>query len=317
MRWVPRRRAWVVGIVMSAALAASCGSGDRDDPEGLVALVATRIDIGGAPWGVAIDGGTVWVSDASRAVVVALDAGTGEQQRAIPTGAADARDAGLAISDGELWIANLGGSVAVLDTASGDVVGRVAVAPGEPAAVALTERDAWAPRHGPGGGLTRIPRRDVAAASRTSLRSSAFAVATDDRTIWVTGLDEGLAAVDPGSGEVRFEVDLPGSPRGVALLEGDAWITLRDQRQVVRVDGRSGEIVARIEVEGEPWPIAAGAGAVWVAELEGRLLRIDPVAERVDAAVAIAPQPRAIAVGDDATWVTSQTGAVFRVESGS
>ena len=92
------------------------------------------------------------------------------------------------------------------------------------------------------------------------------------------------------------------------------WVTLRDRREVVRVDSATGGVKARIATQGPPWPIAAGGGSVWVAELDGRLLRIDPNANRITGTAAIPVQARAVAVGTEAVWVTSQTGTVTRVD---
>lgn len=288
----------------------ACGGSGDAAPD---VLDAERIAVGGSPWGVAADGDTIWVSDASRATVVGLDATTGTVSGEIPTGAGDPRDAGLALVDGRLWVANLGGSVGVLDAATGARVARIQVAPGEPAAVAVAGPWAWAPRHGPGGGLTRIDARSMGDPAPTAMRDSAFAVAVAGDRVWVSGLEGGLFAVDASTGEVRLDVDLAGSPRGVTIAAGDVWVTLRDRREVVRLDGDTGEILARIDVDGQPWPIAAGAGAVWAADLDGTLVRIDPTTNRVTATASIAPQARGVAVAGDTVWVTSATGVVTRV----
>jgi DNA-binding beta-propeller fold protein YncE len=304
----------VVVIAMAVAVAifvASCDADDMTEPA-VVELDARRLDVGGAPWGVAVTGEVVWVSDASRATLLELDEVDGRVRREVATGASDPRDAGLAVDGGRLWVANLGGSVGIVDATTGASLGRVAVSPGEPAAVEVSDGSVWAPRHGPGGGLSRI---DVVShrAQSIVLPESGFAVVVEEETVWVSGLDRDLFAVDVASRTVRLEVALPGAPRGVAFADGDVWVTLRDQRQVVRIDGGTGEVVGRIELEGEPWPIASGAGAVWVAELGGRLLRIDPVTEQITGSAAIGTQARAIAVGDAAVWVTGQAGTVTRV----
>lgn len=307
----PRRGAVAAAVVLAALLVAGCG-GDTSSPPEVAAMDAKWIDLGGAPWGIAVDGENVWVSDASRATLVALDSVTGDVRREVGTGAPDPRDAGIAIVDGRLWVANLGGSVGVLDAATGTPLGRVEVGPGEPAAVAVGDRWAWAPRHGPGGGLTRIDA-GLDGASPVALPDSGFALDVADGTVWVSGLDQGLFAVEAGTGEIRLDIELAGAPRGVAVAAGDVWVTLRDRQQVVRVDGDTGEVVARLDVDGQPWPVAAGAGSVWVVTLEGQLMRIDPATTLITATAAVAAQARSVAVADDAVWVASQTGVVTRV----
>lgn len=312
----PNLRHRVVGIVVGglAVVAAACGSADTGQPD-VAVLDAERIVIGGAPWGIAVDGTTVWVSDASRATLVALDADSGRVQREVATGAPDPRDAGIVVAGGRLWVANLGGSVGVLDATSGAPIGRVAVGPGEPAAVAVTGRSAWVPLHGPGGGLARIHVDLTTEPVPIELAEPGFAVVAAGETVWVSGLDRGLFALDAETGEVRYEVDLPGAPRGVAVASGDVWVTLRDRREVVRVDGESGDVLARISTQGEPWPVASGSGSVWVAELDGRLLRIDLDSNRITGTAAIPVEARAVSVGGGAVWVTSQTGVLTRVDA--
>lgn len=307
-----RRRRAVAAAVLLGALAVACGDGGSTVPE-VAVLDAERIDLGGAPWGVAVDGDTVWVSDASRATLVALDAATGTARREVATAAPDPRDTGIAVGDGRLWVANLGGTVGVIDAPTWTPLGRVSIGPGEPAAVAVAGEFAWAPRHGPGGGLTRIDADLDGDTAPIPLPGSAFAVAIAGGTVWVSGLDDGLFAVDAATSTLRLEVDLPGAPRGVVVAAGDVWVTLRDRRQVVRIDAGTGDVTARIELDGRPWPVATGAGAVWAATLEGQLVRIDPDTNRVTATATVGPQPRGVAVGRDAVWVTSQPGTVTRV----
>lgn len=315
------RRIVVAGVIGVAAVLTACGdSGEANrggPPEPQVAtLEAERIDLGGAPWGVAVDGDTVWVSDAGRATLIAVDAASRAVRREAPTGAPDPRDAGIAVAGGRLWVANLGGSVGVLDAATGTPLGRVSVGPGEPAAVAVEGGWSWVPRHGPGGGLDRIDAALAGDSTPIALPDSGFAVAVAGGTVWVSGLEHGLFAVDAATGDIRLAVDLPGAPRGVAVAGGDVWVTVRDRQELVRVDGDTGEVVARVELDGQPWPVAAGAGSVWVATLDGQVLRVDPETNRVTATAAVAPQARGIAVGGDAVWVTSQAGVLTRVGIG-
>lgn len=78
---------------LAAVLLASCGAGEPAEPA-VVALVATQIDVGGALWRIAVDGDVVWVSDASRATLLELDAATGRLRREGAIGAVDPRAPG-------------------------------------------------------------------------------------------------------------------------------------------------------------------------------------------------------------------------------
>lgn len=302
--------------------AAGCDDGGPDaastTPErAVVELAAETFQVGGAPWGVAVDGETVWVSDATRGAVLQIDAASGDVLGEVATGAPDARDTGLAVRDGQLWVANLGGTVGVVDVATGQPFARASTGQGEPAAVALDNRWAWVPTHGPGGGLVRLDRSNLLLDPLiVALPEGGFAAALADGTVWVAGLERRVFAVDPATGAVERTVDVGGGPRGVAVADGDVWVSLRDERAVARIDAATGDEVARVDTGGQPWPIAAGRNTVWVATLEGGLLRIDPSSNAVTARATIGPEARGIAVTDRSVWVTSQRGALTRVAAG-
>ena len=306
------RRVAPAAVVAASLVAAGCGSGGDEavEVEDLpVTAVATGAD---AAWGVAVDGDTVWVSDPSAASLVVLDE-RGAIDEVVSTGASDPRDTGLALSPGRLWVANLGGTVGVLDRESREVVGRVEVAPGEPSAVTVAGASAWVPLHGPGGGLARVDTVTLEVTARVELPESAFAAAVQGTSLWVAGLDRRVFEIDAGTGTVVRTLDVGAAPRGIAVTSDAVWVTLRDDREVVRIDPATGEVVARIPVDGQPWPVAVGAGSVWVAELEGRLLRVDPARDAVTGQAAIGQQPRSVAVSDAAVWVAGQAGTVDRV----
>ena len=316
-----RRATLSLAAVLASAGCASEGGQQQDatstTSERPVELDAETFAVSGAPWGVVIDSGTAWVTDAAGGTVLQVDAATGEVVDEIVTGGPDPRDAGVALADGRLWIANLGGSVGVLDLATRQIAARATTGEGEPAAVVLDERWTWVPTHGPGGGLVRLerddPRRDPLV---LTLPESGFAAALVDGTVWVAGLERRVFAVDAATGTVLRTIHAGAAPRGIAVAAGDLWISLRDERAVVRVDPDTGDEVARIATGGQPWPIAAEGDIVWVATLDGRLLRIDPSTNAVSARATAGPDPRGVAITEDVVWVASQSGSVTRVAAG-
>lgn len=305
-------------MALSSAGCASDGDLQSDTtsttPGRVVELAAETFPVAGAPWGVAVDAGAVWMSDAARGVVLQIDAASGEVLGEIATGAPDPRDTGIALADGQLWVANLGGSVGVVDLATGQPVARAATGEGEPAAVVLDDRWAWVSTHGPGGGLVRLDRDDPQGDPLLlTLPESGFAAALSNGTVWVAGLERRVFAIDAATGSVARTIDAGAAPRGIAVADGDLWVSLRDERAVVRIDAATGDEIARIDTGGQPWPIAADRDTVWVATLEGRLLRIDTSTNAVTARATVGPDARGVAVTEDAVWATGQSGSVTRV----
>ena len=309
-------------FVAAALTSTACASDGGEEPDAasttqrpeVVDLAADTFPVDGAPWGVAVDGRTVWVSDAARGLLLRIDAASGDVLGEVATGAPDPRDTGLALRDGQLWVANLGGTVGVIDIATAQLTTRAATGEGEPAAVALDDRWVWVPTHGPGGGLLRLDRNDPQLEPLTvPLPESGFAAAPTDDSVWIAGLDRRLFALDPDTGIVQRTIDVGAAPRGVTVVDGDVWVSLRDERAVVRIDAATGDEVARIDTGGQPWPIAAGVSMVWVATLEGRLLGIDTATNAITAEATVGTEARAIAVTDRTVWVASQSGSVTRV----
>ena len=322
VRRVTRRRAARDIACLAVALASTACTSDRSQPqdttstrpERVVELSSETVPVAGAPWGVAVEGDTVWVSDAARGVVLQIDAASREVLGEIPTDAPDPRDTGLALADDQLWVANLGGSVGVIDLATGQPTARAATGEGEPAAVVLDDRWAWVPTHGPGGGLVRLDRADPQLEPLLLiLPESGFAAALSNGTVWVAGLEGRVFAIDAATGSVARTIDAGAAPRGIAVADGDVWVSLRDERAVVRIDAATGDEIARIDTGGQPWPIVADRDTVWVATLEAGLLRIDTSTNAVTARATVGPDARGVAVTEDAVWVTSQSGSVTRV----
>jgi len=262
---------------------------------------------------VAIDGATVWVSDPSRGAVVGLN-GAGQPTVDVPLGG-DFRATGLAATAGRVWVADLGGSVATFEVDAPAVITRVAVGPGEPAAIAVVDGSAWIAAHGPSGAVAKVQANSIELLDRVKLSESPFAIdgRGDVGEVWIAGLDSQVFALDAATGAVTGTVALEGSPRGIAVSKDGVWITLRDSREVVRLDRITRRILARIPTDGHPWPIAIDGDLVWVAELEGRLLQIDARTNRVVTRTPTGISPRGIAVGLGAVWVASSDGTVTRV----
>lgn len=86
---------------------------DPDDPSQQRAF-----DVGGSPAGVAIAGGTVWITDAARGSVLAFDPESGSSGLELPVGG---EPDDLAADGEHLWVANADGYVTMVDLDSGAI----------------------------------------------------------------------------------------------------------------------------------------------------------------------------------------------------
>lgn len=133
----------IIGLVGVALLTTACSSGvsrlshpspaARASSMAAGVLSASTVQLGGAPWGITIDGDGVWVSDASRAPIWRVDARRAAVVPELRSGAPDPRDSHMATAAGQLWVTNLGGTVGLLDARTGEARGWFPTGGGEPA----------------------------------------------------------------------------------------------------------------------------------------------------------------------------------------
>jgi hypothetical protein len=113
------------------------------------------------------------------------------------------------------------------------------------------------------------------------LPGTAWDVAIDGATAWVTGWDDdSLYAVDLGSRRVVNAVrGLDAGPSTLAIVPGAVWVVCaRGAGRLDRVDPASGRIVSRYEIEWWSNDVIANAGAVYVrGTYGGDISRMDPV----------------------------------------
>ena len=197
------------------------------------------------PCGLAVAGGSVWVTDCTSSTLVRI-----EPARAIvvdriklPPTCCGPNDTGeVAYGAGSLWVAQ--------GFANPSFVDRIDPGTGR------LEKRITIPRGGANGGLT-----------------------FGDGAVWVAGNVDApevpkLSKIDPATNRVVATVPaLAGQASGVAVGGGFVWAGARDGLWKI---GETGEIVARIPLAPHPETVAYAAGAAWVADGEaGTVVRID------------------------------------------
>ena len=143
-------------------------------------------------------------------------------------------------------------------------------------------------------------------------------------------LGNGVAALDPASGDVGSFVDSALPPGNVAVGEGAVWVLNNERETVSRIDPQTKQVTKRFKTQGVPTDLAVGEGALWVGRAGGEDLtnatvsvsRMDPNTGRItrtarlrgdEGALPVAGAPR-IAVGAGAVWAANPDGSVSRID---
>jgi ABC-type branched-subunit amino acid transport system substrate-binding protein/predicted Ser/Thr protein kinase len=146
-------------------------------------------------------------------------------------------------------------------------------------------------------------------------------------------LGNGVAAIDPASGDVGSFVGSATPPGNVAVGEGAVWVLNNERETVSRIDPHTKQVTKRFKTHGVPTDLAVGEGALWVGRAGGEDLtnaivsvsRMDPKTGRITRTVRlrgdqgslpVAGAPR-IAVGASAVWAANPDGSVSRIDPAS
>jgi YVTN family beta-propeller protein len=160
-----------------------------------------------------------------------------------------------------------------------------------------------------------VPTLAVVAALAAAGVLLAVGLLSSDEEADATIAENSVGLIDPGSSEVRSEIDLGGSPGPSAADAESVWVANAADETVARIDAESGQ-VATIDVGGEPAGVATGADYAWVADAtEGTVEQIDPAANRIVGSVKVGNGPSGIAVAYRAVWALAAVdGELVRID---
>ena len=278
-------------------------------------LHVPSIRVGAAPGAIAVDNGSVWVSDLTDGAVTRVDAATNQVLATVPVGK---EPFGVAAGGGGIWVANqTDDSVSRIDPLTGRVVATIAVQK-KPALVAVGFGAVWVTNHA-SGSVSRIDPVTNEVVATIVVGPGPAGVAAGEGAVWVAILgDRSLARVDPATNRVdrRISVGLAVSwqPEFVAVGEGSVWVTTR-QGFVARIDPTSNRQVATtFTTAGRLGGVSVGHGRVWVvSEASGSVWRIDPSTNAVvGKPLVFEGWPRAVAAGPDAVWIIDGASCAVR-----
>jgi YVTN family beta-propeller protein len=311
--------ALLAGAAVAAALLAS---GDREKVRprlgaNVVAgidladgAVSEAVDVGPSPSHLAVDGRTLWVTnaDGNTASRVDLDDRTVRQTVTVGSG-----PAGVAVAGGAAWVANSrDGTVSRIDRTTNTVVQPVRVGT-NPTGVAAGAGAVWVANSGEQT-ISRIDPRS-GRATPIDVDAEPTEVAVGPGAVWMTSSSSRtVSQLDPRSGHVVQAIPVGGGPTGIAVGHGAVWVANSLDGTVSRVDPATAVVTATIPIGNGSNSIAVGRDGVWVSEEFGDAVdRIDPDTNRVVERIVLANRPTGLALAAGRLWVgTRSSGAEHR-----
>jgi peptide/nickel transport system substrate-binding protein len=123
-------------------------------------------------------------------------------------------------------------------------------------------------------------------------------------------VDNALAMMDLGTGELEGSVPLESRPGDVAVGAGGVWVTLPDRGAVMRIDPKTMTVRDTILVGADPSGVAIGEASVWVTNGgSSTISRISTDTESVVQTIDAPGGPSGIAVDEDGVWVANSLSA--------
>lgn len=288
------RRAAVGGALLVLAIAAA-----------LLAFALTRDDVAGSV-------------EIAAPAVVAIDPGTNQVVASITVGS---KPASIAAGEGAVWVGDArDGTVTRIDPVSRSVVKTIGI--GAPAIDLATGAGSIWVATGGFGTIVRIDSRLDAVSDRIELGDPsdpivppAPSIGVGDGRVWVGAFD-GLARIDPGSGEITGRVDLgQAAALQMAVADGAVWATTIRGR-AKRIEASSAQVTTEFYAGRFVLPIALDRSAAWVGDSDhGQLWKLDPVTGSTLLTSRAGGGVTAIALGFDGVWATSwQKRALVRID---
>ena len=239
--------------------------------------VVASIPVGTKPVAIAAGSGSVWVGDARDGTIARVDP---ETQKVVKTIGIGAPVVDLATGLGGVWAATGGfGELVRIDPEVGAVA-------------------------------QRIPLGDPADPVVPSVPS----VGVGDGRVWA-GVPDGLARIDPRSGEVADTVDLDSAQAlQIAAGGGAVWVTTIASR-AKRVEARSGRTTAEFYAGGWVYPVTLDGSAAWVGGSRG-LAKLDADTGASLSSSGAVKAVTGIAYSAGSVWLTTDaTAEVVRLNS--
>jgi branched-chain amino acid transport system substrate-binding protein len=221
-----------------------------------------------------------------------------------------------------------GDSVALLDAASGEILGQFPVG-ATPVDIVSNDSAAWT-LDADAGTITRVEREGGRPLTK-GLTFTPTGLALGGQFLWVAyvrserrGTRVGIAALDPSTLAVRDERLLPRlgparlfEPPQVAYADNAAWIS-GPLGLLRRIDTRSLEVTGRVQLPDDAVDLAVGLGSLWATAGKGVITRVDLEKPRIVSRIPVAtPSLGSVTIGAASVWAADPlAGLVWRIDPG-
>lgn len=239
-------------------------------------LVEHEISVPGFADFLAVDGDTVWVTNAGRVEQWSTDKLLALTVMPRPCGT-------MAVGFGSLWVANCtDGTLYRIDLASAEVQTIIATGIANPKGetnVVIGAGSVWVPSDG-AGKVARVDPETNEVIASISVDPGTFYLSYGFDAVWAASSDEqSLQKIAPETNTVTDKISLGKQPGFLVAGEGAVWVQEQGDGTVVRVDPDSVEVTGRAKV-GENLiygDIDAGGGKIWLRTTDDQTFAvIDP-----------------------------------------
>jgi virginiamycin B lyase len=217
----------------------------------------------------AILDGSLWVADCKANALVRIDIRTAQRTATVATGLASTGELNVVAGAGSIWVAsdNTIGKVSRVDPATNSVIATITVDPGT-----------WYLAFGFGA-------------------------------LWAVSADrQSIQRIDPATNSVTKRTALGKQPGFLAAGEGAVWVQEQGDGTIARIDPVSGEVSGRVKVgEVLKWgDVDTGGGKVWLRTTEDQtFVVIDPKSLTVRARVGKAAGSGALRYTRAGLWTSA------------
>jgi DNA-binding SARP family transcriptional activator/ABC-type oligopeptide transport system substrate-binding subunit/streptogramin lyase len=247
------------------------------------AKTVATIGLGIEPAGLAVGGGSVWVTGEHSSTLFRIDPSVNKvvDEFALPMDQVETDETGeVAVGAGSVWVGhgafNPGAWVERLDPVTGRLQHRFSILAGDVDHLAFGEGGLWV-ASSPSGEIRKIDPRTNEVLFMRKLQAQLCCIAVGGGYAWAASNPDGVVWKVSGDGTVLPTIDLGAPVEQLTFADGAVWATLGEEGTAVRIDPATGarrryhigHAVTGIDVHGGL--VAVGVQQSVEDELAGRL----------------------------------------------